>query len=376
MNKKIPISKPYLDNSAKKNLNDAIKTNWISSQGKYIKLFESAFEKFNDSKYCVAVSNGSVALILALKAIKLSYGDKVIVPNITFSATINSIINIGAKPIIVDINENNWTINIDEIEKNINKNTKAIVLVHVYGNVADVKKVNYLAKKYNLKIVEDCAEAHGANYKGRKVGNFSDVGCFSFYANKIFTTGEGGICCTNNKKIFNRLKLLRDQGLNIKKFNNRSIKKYYCEDYGFNFRMTNLQAAIGVSQIRNSKKILNKRKLIDKYYKKYLKKNNFISYPVNKKNINSVNWLFTIQIKKNIINLIRYLSKNGIETRPIFYPFNKTKIYKKYIKKNNRYNNSNKLFRSGISLPTFHNIKEIQIKHICNLINSYCSEQK
>ena len=188
---KIPISRPYIDKTVKYNLHNAIKSTWISSQGKYIGLFEKTFSKFNSTKYCVAVSNGSVALILALKALDIKYGDEVIVPNVTFSATINSIVNIGAIPVLADINKTNWTIDAEKIEKKITKKTKAIIVVHLYGNVAHISKIRKLSSKYNLKIIEDCAEAHGATYKNNKVGNFSDLGCFSFYGNKIFTTGEG-----------------------------------------------------------------------------------------------------------------------------------------------------------------------------------------
>ncbi len=374
--KRIPISKPYLDLSAKKNLYKAIKSNWISSQGKYISLFEESFSKFNSTRYSIAVSNGSVALILALKALDIKYGDEVIVPNITFSATINSIINVGAKPVLVDINDTNWTIDTEEIEKKINKKTKAIIIVHLYGNVVHLNKIKKLSKKYKLKVIEDCAEAHGAKYNGTKVGNFSDIGCFSFYGNKIFTTGEGGICCTNKIKIFKKLKILRDQGLDLKKFNNLSSKKYYCNDYGFNFRMTNLQAAIGFSQLQKAGKILYERKKIENLYKNYLSKNKYISFSENENNAVPVNWLFTIIIKKKIDQLIKFLNQYGIESRPIFYPFNKTKIFKKFLYKDKKFTNSESLFRNGISLPTYNGIKKKEIKYICDIINKFCYEKK
>ena len=374
--KRIPISKPYIDLSVKKNLYKAIKSTWISSQGKYIDLFEESFSKFNSTKYSLAVSNGSVALILALKSLDIKYGDEVIVPNITFSATINSIINVGAKPVLVDINNTNWTIDTKKIEKKITKKTKAIIIVHLYGNVVHLNGIKKLSKKYKLKVIEDCAEAHGATYKNIKVGNFSDIGCFSFYGNKIFTTGEGGICCTNKKKIFKRLKILRDQGLDVKKFNNLSSKKYYCTDYGFNFRMTNLQAAIGYSQLQKANKILNERKMIEKLYKKYLSENKYISFRQNEKKADPVNWLFTITIKKKISHLIKFLNKFGIESRPIFYPFNKTRIFKRFLNKDVKFTNSESLFRNGLSLPTYNGIKKNEIKYICTTIDKFCYEKK
>lgn len=374
--KNIPIAKPYLSLEEKKYINDAVNSNWISSQGKFIKKFEKKFCQFNKTKFSVAVPNGSLALLLALKAIDIKAGDEVIVPNLTFSATINAIIFAGAIPVIVDVKKDSWTIDPIEIKNKISKKTKAIIIVHLYGNVADIKSLKKIKKDKDIKIIEDCAEAHGAEYNGRKVGSFFDVGTFSFYANKIFTTGEGGICCTNNKKIFQKLILLKNQGLRNKS-SIPNYKKYYCYDYGLNFRMTNLQAAIGYGQLKNAKKILKDRERITQIYNKKLYKNKFISLRKIDKKTKPVNWIYTVMVKKKLNGLMSYLNKKGIETRPVFYPFNKTNIYKKYIKRGNKdFHNSLIFFKKGLSLPTYYGIKLSEIDYICKSINKFFYEKK
>ena len=368
----IPISRPNLGKLEKKYSINAINSTWISSSGKYVKKFENQFSKFNGTKYSLSVSNGSVALILALKALEISNGDEVIVPDLTFVACINSIIHVGATPVIVDVNSRNWTIDVKDIEKKLTKKTKAILVVHVYGNVANIKLIKKLAKKNNLKIIEDCAEAHGAKYKKKNVGNSSEISCFSFFANKIFSTGEGGICATNNRKIYNRLLLLRDQGLS------KNIK-YFPIDIGFNFRMTNIQAAIGYAQLLRYQEILEDRLRIKKKYDEYLSSiNNIIEKSSSLQNSKNVNWIYTIILKNlNINGLQRYLKKKHIETRPVFFPFSKNKLFKKYYKKKNKsYQNSIFIHKFGISLPTFFGLKNRTIKYICNEIIKYANDKK
>ena len=373
---KFPVSKPFITFKEKKKVKEVLESNWISSRGKYIKLFENAFCKFNKTKYSVSVCNGSVALILALKALKISSGDEVIIPNITFSATVNSVINVGAKPVFVDIRNDNWTIDTKKIEKKITKKTKAIIIVHVYGQVVDIERLIKIKKKYNLKVIEDCAESHGAKYKGKNVGNFSDISCFSFFANKIFTSGEGGMCCTNTNAIHKKLILLKNQGLSSSIKKNFDItKRFLCADYGFNFRMTNIQAAIGYTQLLNDKKILKNRKQIKSYYLKFLSTNQYVTFPKAIKYSESVNWLFTITIKKNIKKLMKHLEYNYIETRPIFYPFDKSQIFKKYVNKKDCFKNSHYFFNNGISLPTYNGLRKKDIYYICKTINQFCYEQ-
>ncbi|MDC0446224.1 DegT/DnrJ/EryC1/StrS family aminotransferase [Candidatus Pelagibacter sp.] len=364
---KIPISRPNLGKLEKSNSFDAINSSWISSSGSYVKKFENQFSKFNGTKFSISVSNGSVALILALKALKISRGDEVIVPDLTFVASINSIIHAGATPVIANVNLSNWTLDEKDIEKKISSKTKAIIIVHLYGSVANIKKIQKIAKKKKIKIIEDSAEAHGAKYRDKNVGNFSDISCFSFFANKIFSTGEGGICATNNKKLYDRLMLLRNQGLSQK-------IKYFPIDVGFNFRMTNIQAAIGCAQISRHKEILRDRERIKKNYDKFLfqiKDKIILQKPFQ--NSHDVNWIYTIIIKNiDIIKLQKYLDIKKIETRPIFFPLSKNKIFKKYYKKQIKPSqNSSFIHKFGISLPTFFGLKKKQIKYICDQIINF-----
>ena len=368
----IPVSRPNLSKLEKKYSIDAINSTWISSSGKYVRKFEEEFSKFNGTKYSVSVSNGSVALILALKALKISNGDEVIVPDLTFVACINSIIHVGATPVIADVNIKNWTICEKDIESKITKKTKAIIIVHVYGNVANINLIRKLAKKNKIKIIEDCAESHGAHYNKKKVGNFSEISCFSFFANKIFSTGEGGICATNNRKLYDRLILLRNQGLSKK-------IKYFPVDIGFNFRMTNIQAAIGYAQLLRYQEILDDRLRIKKIYEECLSSlNNKIEKPSEFWNSNNVNWIYTIILKDiNVRGLQKYLKKKKIETRPVFFPFSKNKLFIKFYKKKNK-SNQNSIFihKYGISLPTYFGLKNKLIKYISDEIINFVNDKK
>ena len=247
-----PVAIPNLNGNEFKYLTDAFLSTWISSSGKYIDKFESEFSSYSDCTYGVTVSNGTVALHLALVALGISEGDEVIIPDLTFAATINAVLHANATPVIVDIGKDSWCISPDEIKKAITSKTKAIIPVHLYGQPCDMGAIMKIAKKYNLKVIEDCAEAHGAMYGDKKVGSFGDIGCFSFYGNKVITTGEGGMCTTNNSELNNKMRILRDHGMS-------ATKRYWHDIVGYNYRMTNLQAAIGLAQLERIEDIHKNR---------------------------------------------------------------------------------------------------------------------
>lgn len=251
-NMHIALAQPHLTGNEYKYLIDAFLSTWISSAGKYITQFEESFSDYCGVKFGVAVSNGTTALHLALAALEIGEGDEVIVPDITFAATINAVIYTGATPVIVDIEEDSWCIDPDEIEKAITSKTKAIIPVHIYGQPCDMGRICDIAIKNNLYIVEDCAEAHGAAWNGQKVGSFGTISCFSFFGNKVITTGEGGMCITNDEQLNEKMRILRDHGMS-------KSRRYYHEILGFNYRMTNLQAAIGVAQVERIEDILEWR---------------------------------------------------------------------------------------------------------------------
>ena len=248
MKKRIKTSQPWFDDEEKRNINHALDQKAISGfYGNYIAKFENLFAKFCDSKYGVSTNSGTTALHLATKTLDIRKGDEVLVTTFTNMASIFSILYVGAKPIPIDIDEDTFNIDPKLIEKKINKRTKAIMIVHIFGHPVDYSAISLIAKKYKLLVIEDCAEAHGAEYKGKKVGSLGDAGCFSFYANKIITTGEGGMVVFNNKKLAEKAK-------NLKELSFGKVDKFQHNDIGFNYRMTNLQAAIGCAQMKKIKK--------------------------------------------------------------------------------------------------------------------------
>ena len=255
----ISLAQPQLNGNEYKYLMDAFLSTWISSTGKYVTQFEQKFAEYCGVSYGVATSNGTTALHLALAALGIGAGDEVIIPDLTFAATINAVLYTGATPVIVDIEEDSWCIDPEQMQKAITPNTKAVIPVHIYGQPCDMGRIIQIAQEHQLYIVEDCAEAHGAEWDHRKVGSFGVISCFSFFGNKVITTGEGGMCITDRKDLNDKMRMLRDHGMSRE-------RKYYHEVIGFNYRMTNMQAAIGVAQLERIDQILDWRlALEDKY---------------------------------------------------------------------------------------------------------------
>jgi perosamine synthetase len=322
-----PIMTPLIGDQEKSNVLDCITSGWISSQGKYIVDFESNFEEYLGGGHAVAVSNGTVALQLALSAIGIQAGDEVILPNYTFGACINAVINVGAIPILVDVSEENWTINVDVIENKITSKTKAIMPVHLFGQPSNMLEINNIALKYHLFVIEDCAEALGSSIQGKIVGLWGDCSCFSFFANKNITTGEGGMVVFKNKDFAEKAKILRDHGMS-------KSKRYWHEEVGFNYRMTNIQAGIGVAQLSRIESLLKMKKLVFDSYDNFFA--NEIGFELLPKNDWSKNayWLYAIVLRDHGYllrdKLIKKLNNKGIDARPGFYPLNEMPPFKKY----------------------------------------------
>jgi GDP-mannose 4,6-dehydratase len=370
----IPMAKPFLGKEELFNVIEAINSGWISSKGEFIKKFEQSFADYCNVRYGVSTSNGTTALHLALTALGIKEGDEVIIPDLTFIATANAVKYCGATPVFVDVHPDYWCINPSKIEEKITPRTKAIIPVHLYGHPCDMDPIINLAKKYNLYIIEDAAEAHGAEYKGKKVGSFGDISCFSFYGNKIITTGEGGMCLTNNETLFNKMQILRDHGMNPN-------KKYWHDVIGFNYRMTNIQAAIGLAQLKKIEEILlEKRRIAGQYnaYLKELKDEGKITLPPEEKWAKNVYWMYSILInEKNVIRdeLMQYFKEKDIEIRPFFYSIHEFPPYKNSELKN--YNpNSVELSKRGINLPSFNGLSNEEIKKICNELKSFITHSK
>jgi perosamine synthetase len=322
----IPVANPDLKGNELKYLTNAFLSSWISSQGAYIDMFENLFAGYCSSSRGIAVSNGTAALHLALLALGVGKGDEVIVPNLTFAATINAVLHAGATPVAVDIEERSWCIDPKEMERAISVRTKAVIPVHLYGQPCDMDAIMSIAKKRGLFVIEDAAEAHGATFGGKKVGSFGDIGCFSFFANKVITTGEGGMCVTGSPKIEETLRMLRDHGMSRK-------RKYWHEAVGYNYRMTNLQAAIGVAQLERIDKTLAMRQGIEDGYKRCFSGMDFIEFqhddlPKRRK----ITWLVSALIKNGMRDeYIARLRERKVDARPLFYALSKMDIYKPYI---------------------------------------------
>lgn len=354
---KLAIAQPQLNGKELEYLLDGFLSTWISSTGKYVTQFEQKFSDYCGVSYGVATSNGTTALHLALTALGIGVGDEVIVPDITFAATINAVLYTGATPVIVDIEEDGWCIDPDEIEKAVTPKTKAIIPVHIYGQPCDMGRIMDIAKVHNLYVVEDCAEAHGAMYKGKKVGSFGDIGCFSFFGNKVITTGEGGMCITSDGELEKKMKLYRDHGMSKE-------RRYYHEVVGFNYRMTNLQAAIGVAQLENIDKTLKWREELENLYREKLK--NIAEIRVQRNDLKDrkkITWLVTVytetEEKRNIC--MNSMMDADIDVRPFFIPLSEMEIYKKYVFSNRV---SKEISKRGFNLPTSYVIGEKEIERV------------
>ena len=349
----IPVNKPSFIGNESKYLIDCIKSGWISSDGKYVSKFEKLFANFVSRKFSTTVTNGSVALEIAIKALKLKAGSEVILPTFTIISCCNAIIKAGLKPVLVDCHQDTFNMNVNQVKEKINKKTSAIMMVHIYGITVDVDKILSLAKKYKLKVIEDAAEVHGQKYKNKPCGSFGDISTFSFYVNKHITTGEGGMIVTNNEKIFKNV-------LNLKNlYFGKGLNRFKHNGIGSNQRFTNLQASIGLAQLEKIKQIVKKKLLIGNYYTKKLSLiSNKINLPLTSvKYCKNIHWVYGVVIKDNIklnaSRAITILKKNGIDCRPFFYPMHIQPIYKKMkIFDNTKFPISEKISKKGFYIPS------------------------
>ena len=360
----IPIYEPFLDYREKKYVKRCMDTGWISSRGEFIKKFEDKFNKIIKCKNSLSVNSGTSAIILSLLSIGINPGDEVIVPNYTFMAPWNAIVLLGGKPVPVDVEIDTMNINPRKIEKKITKKTKAIIAVHLYGCPADMTEIIKIKKKHNLYLIEDCAEAIGSYYKKKHLGLFGDIGTFSFYGNKTISTGEGGMVIFKNKKNFKRAKLIKNHGMSDK-------KRYFHTHFGSNFRMTNIQAAIGLAQLEKFNIIISKKNKLNKTYISELRNSKSITFIKAKKNQINSYWLFNIIINKNSNvrrdKIIELLKNEGIDVRRGFFPASEQPLFKKYFKKKETFPVSNFLSNNVISLPSF---PHLPIKTIENITQS------
>tara|TARA_B100000315_G_C14571731_1_gene585922 strand:+ start:112 stop:1284 length:1173 start_codon:yes stop_codon:yes gene_type:complete len=323
--KNIPVCEPFLDEAESRSVRDALNDKAISGYfGKNLKEFEEGFAEYCECKYGVTTSSGTTSLHLALATLSISAGDEVLVSTLTNMATFFAVLYQGATPIPIDIESDTLNIDPKKVEEKITSKTKAILVVHLFGHPVDMAPILELAEKYNLKVVEDCAQAHGATYKGRKVGSFGDMGCFSFYANKIITTGEGGMITTDSEELAERARSLKSLAFG-------KANKFMHTDIGFNYRMTNLQAAVGCAQLEKIEYIIEQKRRIAQFYESQLKNLSFLQLPVEKSYARNVYWMYHIvlneELSKKRATIMQRLHDKGIETREGFIPFNLQNIF-------------------------------------------------
>jgi len=369
----IPVCVPVVPRNAKRYVNMVIEKNWISSlcldeEVNFIKKLEEEFARFIGVKYGITTTSGTTALQLAIATLGLEPGDEVIVPTFTMIATANAVILNGAKPVFVDADPETWCMDVSLIEPLINERTKAILPVHIYGHPADMDKIKELAEKYNLFVVEDAAEAIGTEYKGKKAGSLGDIGCFSFYANKIVTCGEGGILVTNDKTMAARARKLKDQAFGTPRFIHDEI--------GFNFRLNNLSAAYAYASFEEVEEYIKKRRRNARLYNEGLAEVEGITLPPEKPYAKNSYWMYGILIdakrfgrsKEEVKQLLK--SEYGIDTRDFFYPMHKQPVFikKGYVHPETKMPVAERLWEQGLYLPSSTNLTESEINYIVDAI--------
>jgi perosamine synthetase len=359
----IPLVRPYFGRHAARYYQECLDSGWVSSKGRFIAEFEHAFADFNGSRHALAVSNATVALHLALVAMGIGPGDEVIVPALTFAATINVVLHAGATPVIVDIDPDTWNIAPAAIRAAITPRTRAIIPVHLYGYPAEMPAILEIAAQHKLQVLEDAAEAHGAQYGGRRVGAFGRAGVFSFYGNKIITTGEGGIVVTDDDALYQRMLVLRDHGMS-------RDTRYLHTEVGYNYRMTNPQAALGLAQMEEAQAILASRDAVFNAYERELADAAAVGRRRVPAHLRAVNWIYTCLVPRRDA-LIDTLAAAQVETRPMFVPLHMMDIYKAY--RRQPCPHAEAVAALGISLPTFHAMDDASVARVCALLKAECA---
>jgi perosamine synthetase len=356
----IPVYMPDLSGNEKKYVNECIDTTWISSIGSFVDRFENAFKAATGAAHAHTVSNGTVALHLALHCLDIGPGDEVIVPTFTYIASVNTIRQTGAIPVFVECNPEDWLIDVNDVARKITPKTKAIVAVHLYGATCDMVALKAIAADHGLRIIEDCAEALGSSINGQHVGTFGDIGTFSFFGNKTVTTGEGGMVIAGDEKLAARLKLVKGQGQSL-------TRRYWHVELGFNYRMTNVCAAIGLAQMERLDVILARKHAIGKLYRLLTS-----DIPVEYQNLRpgtlSSDWLVSLLVPADVDRdgLMSYMKSQGIETRPVFHCAHEMPMYAK----DQSFPTSEDIARRGISLPSYPRLSDSDVERVVQALRN------
>ncbi len=363
----IPVANSDLSGNEEKYVVDAIRSSWVSSTGKYLDRFEQEFAELCGTRASIGVCNGTVALHLALLGLDVGDGDEVIVPSLTYIATANSVRYVNAEPVFVDVDPATWCIDPEKIEGAITEKTKAIIAVHLYGHPADMDRINAIATKHNLRVVEDAAEAPLATYKGKPVGGLSDVATFSFYGNKLFTSGEGGALTVKDPELEQRIRLFRGQGVDPN-------RRYWFPVTGYNYRLTNICAAMLCAQLERKEEIMRHRLEIYDLYTSQLKNVPGIGLQPKASWAEISPWLYCITVDENEFAigrdaLMNKLLDSGIDSRPFFIPLHTMPPFIDQSEaRGDNLPQTTALGRSGINLPTYTQMQMDEVSAVCEAI--------
>lgn len=356
----IPVYMPSFSGKEREYVLDCVDSGWISSIGKYADLFQGEFARYTGAPHAIAVSNGTVALHLALHCLDIGPGDEVIVPTFTYIASVNTIAQTGARPVFVDSREEDWLLSPEDLERRITPRTKAIMPVHLYGSVCDMPAIMDIADRHGLTVVEDCAEALGSSLNGIHVGNFGTVGTFSFFGNKTITTGEGGMVVCADDELAKRLVKVKGQGQSFD-------RRYWHDEMGFNYRMTNICAAIGMAQIERIDLILKRKAEIAASYRQLLA-NTGISFQPAKKGMESSNWLVSFLLPQGVdrARFMEMLRQKAIDSRPVFYCAHTMPMYLE----DNRYPAAEAIASRGVSIPSYPDLSDADVVRVSEAIRA------
>ncbi|MDD5129522.1 MAG: DegT/DnrJ/EryC1/StrS family aminotransferase [Candidatus Omnitrophica bacterium] len=370
----IPVNQPLLNGREKELLAECINSGWISSDGPFVGKFEQLFSAYIGVDHGVAVCNGTVALETALFAAGINKGDEVILPAFTIISCVLAVLRLGAVPVLVDVEPDTWNMDVAQIESKITSKTKGIMPVHIYGHPVDMDPLMQIAKKYKLIVIEDAAEAHGAEYKHQKCGSIGHIAAFSFYANKIITTGEGGMVLTKNKEMAERARSYRNLCF-------RPEKRFYHTELGNNYRMTNLQAAVGVAQIERIEEFVGIKRNLGEYYKEKFSLINGIKTQVEKPWAKTVYWMYCIELADslgvNADDLMVALKQKGIEARPFFLGMHQQPVLQQLgLFAGEKYPVTERISRQGLYLPSGLALKEAQIDEVVSAVKVFVLKQR
>jgi perosamine synthetase len=364
--RRIPVCEPYLGGREAEYVRDCLSSNWISSAGKYLAQFEAGFARYCGCEHGIATTSGTTALHLAVVAAGLGSGDEIIMPAFTIAAPVFAALYVGAIPVLVDVDPETWTMRVDEVAAKVGPRTQAILPIHMYGHPCDMDPVTELAQRHDLWVLEDAAEVHGAEYKGRKCGSLGDAACFSFYANKIISTGEGGMVVTSDGAFAERCRSLKNLGFN-------RDRRFLHDHVGFNYRMTNLQAAIGLAQLENVEEYVALRRRHAASYTALLRDVEGLRLPAERAWARNVYWMYGIVVEDNFgcsrNELVAGLAERGVETRTFFIPMHEQPVFHQHdLFRNEHYPVASDLGRRGLYLPSSTGLSEADLTYVVDAV--------